>query len=200
MTAGAAVSVRIKAKNFGGRAVLGPISFDLQPGETAALLGPSGIGKSTLLAIIAGLDRDYEGTVSAPEKIAFVFQEPVLLAWRSAIENIVLVTGASPDEAQNVLASVGLEGRGNDFPNQMSLGQQRRLALARALAARPDLLIMDEPFASLDAETARQMIELTATLVRQHTMTTLVVTHSPAEATAIAGRVMHLAGSPAVLT
>jgi NitT/TauT family transport system ATP-binding protein len=200
MTGHPAVSVRIEAKNFGKRAVLGPVSFDMQPGETVALTGPSGIGKSTLLAIITGLDDDYCGTVSVPEKIAFVFQEPVLLPWRNAVENITLTTGAKTDAARNVMVSVGLEGHELDYPRQMSLGQQRRLALARALAAQPDLLILDEPFASLDDETAQQMIELTARLVRQQSITMLVVTHSIAEAEALADRVLRLRGQPAMLS
>lgn len=196
---GPVLSVRLIAKHFGEKHILGPISLDMPPGERVAILGPSGIGKTTLLRLIAGLDSRMEGTIFRPEPIAMVFQEPVLLPWRSAMDNIRITTGVSKTEAENHLYAVGLAGRGEEFPANFSLGQQRRLSLARALAAHPALLILDEPFASLDAKTADQMIELTKSLVAGGKITTLFVTHSRSEADRLADRIVVLDGTPAAM-
>lgn len=193
------IRVAIRAKAYGSVPVLGPVAFEVAPGECVAVTGPSGIGKSTLLRIVAGLDGRFEGHVERPARIAMVFQEPVLLPWRSARANLTLVTGIGAAEAEAALARVGLAGRGDAFPGQLSLGQQRRLALARALAARPGLLVLDEPFASLDPATAAEMLALTAGLVREARAATLLVTHSAAEAEALAQRVLRLEGRPARL-
>jgi ABC-type nitrate/sulfonate/bicarbonate transport system ATPase subunit len=194
------VSVRLKGKSFGKTKILGPLALDVKAGETLAILGPSGVGKTTLLRLIAGLDSQFEGTIQKPERIAMVFQEPVLLPWRSAIENIMITTRASPDEANRHLADVGLSGREKDFPVHFSLGQQRRLSLARAFAAKPDLLVLDEPFASLDETTAAQMFELTSALIRAGGVTAILVTHSKLEAERLADRIIVLAGSPATVS
>ena len=187
------IEVDIHAKRYGPAPVLGPVAFTVSKGETVALVGPSGVGKSTLLRIVAGVDPHYDGRVSRPEACAVVFQEPTLLLWRSAAQNLTLVhpeLGASGAEA--ALASVGLAGMGGLFPGQLSLGQQRRLALARAFAGAPDLLILDEPFASLDAETADAMLSLTERLLADRPIATLFVTHDPEEAKRLADRILTL--------
>lgn len=190
----------LQGKSFGGRPILGPLRLSIAPGERVALLGPSGIGKSTLLRIVAGLDRDFSGQRDAPERLAVVFQEPTLLPWRDALANLTIPTGADPAAARRLLAEVGLDGRDHAFPRQLSLGQQRRLALARAFAARPGLLLMDEPFASLDADTQGRMLDLTARLLDASGAALLLVTHDPAEAARLNARPLRLAGQPAVLT
>ncbi|HEU0221307.1 MAG TPA: ATP-binding cassette domain-containing protein, partial [Paracoccaceae bacterium] len=193
------IRVSVRRKAFGASEVLRDVAFEVAPGECVAILGPSGVGKSTLLRIVAGLDAGFEGEVERPERIAVVFQEPVLLPWRTAVQNLTLTTGIGAEAAEAALARVGLQGKGGLFPGQLSLGQQRRLALARALAARPELLILDEPFASLDAERAAEMLELTARLIRAERPATLFVTHLPHEAKRLADRVLRLEGQPARL-
>jgi NitT/TauT family transport system ATP-binding protein len=191
-----ALEVNIRRKAFGAHVVLSDLAFTVDPGETLAVLGASGIGKTTLLRIVAGLDRDFEGTVRRPERIAMVFQEPTLLPWRSALKNLTLVTGVDEATAEAALADVGLEGRSGLFPRQLSLGQQRRLALARAFVARPELLLLDEPFVSLDPPLVAEMLALTERLIARARPATLFVTHSAAEAERLATRVLRI-GPPA---
>ncbi|MBP0484720.1 ABC transporter ATP-binding protein [Sagittula salina] len=194
------IRVDIAGKHFGDVQVLGRVRFDIASGETVALVGPSGIGKSTVLRIVAGIDTRFQGHVERPEAMAIVFQEPTLLAWRSARDNLLLTQpGLTPEGADRALAKVGLEGRGEAFPLQLSLGQQRRLSLARAFAGKPELLIMDEPFVSLDPEMAEQMMGLTETLIAEARPATLFVTHATAEAERLATRILHLEGRPATL-
>lgn len=188
------IRVDIKSKRFGDTHVLGAIRFDVAAGETVALVGPSGIGKSTLLRIISGVDRDFIGEVSTPEAMAVVFQEPTLLPWRTTLENLLLIHPDLPRaDAMTALERVGLGGKEALFPRQLSLGQQRRLSLARAFAGRPDLLILDEPFASLDAETTEAMLVLTEELLTRITPATLLVTHDMNEAERLASRILTLA-------
>lgn len=190
----------LRGKSFGGRPVLGALSLSVARGQRVAVLGPSGIGKSTLLRILAGLDTRFEGRLTGADRLALVFQEPTLLPWRDAVANITLTTGASPAHARALMAEVGLAGHEGQFPRQMSLGQQRRLSLARAFAAAPDILLMDEPFASLDADTAARMLDLTDALLTRSGAGLILVTHDPAEGARLAAQPVQLSGSPAVLT
>lgn len=191
--------LELTGKSFGPRPVLGPLSLAVGRGQRVALLGPSGIGKTTLLRIVAGLDPAFRGTREVPERLAAVFQEPTLLPWRTALANLTLPTGADPADASRLMAEVGLAGRETAWPRQLSLGQQRRLALARAFAARPDILLMDEPFASLDSETRDRMLDLTARLLDASGAGLILVTHDPAEGARLGARPLTLAGSPATL-
>jgi sulfonate transport system ATP-binding protein len=199
------LEIHIKHKSYraatGGRLhVLGELSFVLAKGEVAALVGPSGCGKTTLLRIIMGLDCDYEGCVALPPdcKLGVVFQEPRLLPWWTVEANIRLAAPNVNAAALNALfATLGLTEHRLHYPSELSLGLARRVALARAFAVEPDLLILDEPFVSLDAPLAERLRAELIELVSRRTMTTLLVTHSIDEAVGLADRVFLLSPSPA---
>ncbi|MGA8171212.1 MAG: ATP-binding cassette domain-containing protein [Methylocystis sp.] len=172
----------------------------LRTGETGAVVGPSGCGKTTLLRIVAGLDRDFEGSVALPAhgRLGMVFQEPRLLPWRKVADNIrVAAPRASDAEIAALLESVGLAGHAEHFPRQLSLGLARRVALARALAIKPDLLLLDEPLVSLDAALALELRDLLSRLIEETRVTTLIVTHDLAEAIALADKIFILSPRPA---
>ncbi|MGH1368001.1 MAG: ABC transporter ATP-binding protein [Maritimibacter sp.] len=198
--AGPLVSLTLTAMSYGKDApVLGALNLTLNPGETLAITGPSGVGKSTLLRIIAGLEPRFEGQLTAPHRIGMVFQDPALLPWRTAIENITLPTRASLDQAYRLLERVGLSGLANRYPHELSLGQQRRLALARAFVSDPQVMLLDEPFVSLDPKLASDMMALFEELRAETDVATILVSHAPDEAARLASRMMVLAGSPATI-
>lgn len=196
------LKVQLRHKRYEGRAAdtLAALDFELAPGEFSAIVGPSGAGKTTLLKIIAGLDPDYDGSIglAAEASIGFVFQEPRLLPWLSVGDNLRLVQPAldarSLDEA---LARVGLAGHAGTFPQRLSGGMQRRVSLLRAFLVRPQLLLLDEPFISLDAPTAESLYALLLELRRDIQPTTLLVTHDLREALALADRIIFVSRSPA---
>ena len=193
-----ALRVALNGHSLGGTKVLGPVAFSLAARETLAVTGPSGIGKTTLLRLIAGLERA-DGEIVSAGPLAMVFQEPTLLPWRSAVQNLCLTTAIASDAAEALLAEVGLSGLGQRFPGQLSLGQQRRLALARAFAAGPALLLMDEPFVSLDPGLADEMMTLFTALRARRPLATLLVTHDAVEAERLATRILRLGGRPATV-
>ena len=192
-----ALSLDLRAARQGRLAVLGALSLQVRLGETVAICGASGVGKSTLLRILAGLHTDWQGDLSLTAPPAMVFQEPTLLPWRTARDNITLLTGCSDQAAGQALADCGLADKAAAFPNALSLGQQRRLALARAFAMRPQILLLDEAFTSLDAKLAAEMMSLFETLRAARPLATVLVTHDPAEALRLASRTLTLSGHPA---
>ena len=201
------LDVRIARKSFtaatGGRLeVLRDVVFSLPRSEVGAVVGPSGCGKTTMLRIIAGLDADFEGTVGRPGagRLGMVFQEPRLLPWRTVEQNVRLVAPAVSDAALSLLFGVlELEAHRAHYPGELSLGLARRVALARAFAVEPGLLMLDEPFVSLDEALARRLREQLVTLVETQAMTTLLVTHDLEEAVRLADRVFLLSSRPAHL-
>lgn len=205
------IKVDIERKRFesGGVEALADCRFSAAAGEFLGLVGPSGAGKSTILNIVGGLDRDYEGNVTAggtpvtgtshhPDRIGYMFQEPRLMPWLTVAQNIELVLDGTrhPGDVKGLLEQVGLDGRGESFPGQLSGGMQRRVSLARAFAVRPDLLLMDEPFVSLDEPTAQRLRSLLLSLWRDLKPTVLFVTHHLREAIALSDRIVFLSASP----
>ena len=199
------LNVHIKHKSYraaaGGRLhVLGEFSIALARGEVAALVGASGCGKTTLLRIVVGLDHDFEGSVRLPAhgRLGVVFQEPRLLPWRTVEENVRLAAPQASDATLSALfATLGLAEHRCHYPGELSLGLARRAALARAFAVEPELLVLDEPFASLDAALAARLRAELVELVSRRPVTTLLVTHDIEEATGLADRVFLLSASPA---
>src|SRR5437763_4361108 len=199
----------------GGRelTILDHVDLAIEPGEFVAVLGPSGSGKSTLLALMAGLDRPTSGEIRIDgepiqamsedglallrrHQIGFVFQSFQLLSNLTARENVLLpieLLGLSNPfaRADELLAAVGLADRGHHYPSQLSGGEQQRIALARAFAARPPILLADEPTGNLDGATGRRVLELLTELRAGEGTTLVLVTHDPAVA-ALAGRRVHL--------
>jgi sulfonate transport system ATP-binding protein len=186
-------------KWYGANHVLDDVSVSVNRGEIVALIGRSGSGKSTVLRVLAGLSRDHTGErlVSGPPAISF--QEPRLFQWRDVRTNVLYgltrsrVSGREAiARADRALADVGLADRANAWPLTLSGGQAQRVSLARALAAEPELLLLDEPFGALDALTRLTMRSLLLRLWREHGFGVLLVTHDVDEAVALASRVLVL--------
>jgi sulfonate transport system ATP-binding protein len=179
-------------RRFGDRVVLNGLDLSIADEELVVLLGPSGCGKTTLLRLMAGLDRPDGGTVEVPIRRAIMFQGDRLLPWQRALQNVTLgLHGADADQrARAALAEVGLTGRERAWPRELSGGEAQRVALARALVAEPELVLLDEPFAALDAITRLRMHNLVRALRRQHHAAMLLVTHDVDEAIALADRIV----------
>jgi NitT/TauT family transport system ATP-binding protein len=198
------LSVKYKATN---QEVLRNVSFDVSEGEVLAILGASGRGKTTLLNMIAGLlgpsEVFTEGTVSLEtDKVATVFQEPRLLPWRTVLKNTTFgldAQGVNSDIAENegrkMLKEVGLEKFEDYYPSQLSIGMKQRVNFARALLVKPDLLLMDEPFSALDADTKENIIAEFKKDINKIKLTTIFVTHNLKEATFLADRIITLKAS-----
>jgi sulfonate transport system ATP-binding protein len=187
-----AVVVRNLRRAYGERVVLAGLDLRIERGEFVALLGESGCGKTTLLRALAGLDPIQGGQIWAPRRPAVVFQEHRLLPWDNLWRNVSLGLVA-PDARQRAaaaLAEVGLGDRLNDWSRNLSGGQAQRVALARALVQQPELLLLDEPFAALDALTRIRMHDLVRELVASHRPGVLLVTHDVDEAIALADRIL----------
>lgn len=207
-----ALTVEIAHKEFarhgaGGISVLKDLKLSAQAGQFVCILGPSGSGKTTLLRIVSGLDRDFTGTISLPgsdgsrdPKLAYVFQEPVLLPWRTVRQNLHLVM--SDDQiarglAEQFIEAVGLNDVLDAYPSSLSLGMSRRVSLARAFAVEPDVLLMDEPFVSLDEATAEGLRDLLTDLLARKPATVLFVTHDSREAVRLGQRIVMMSpGKP----
>jgi NitT/TauT family transport system ATP-binding protein len=210
LVSGLRVDIRRKMYPGAARPALEQLRFTAAGGEIMAVVGPSGAGKSTLLNIIAGLDLAVDGDVEVDGRrahshalpairIGMMFQTSRLMPWLSVLDNVGLVLGRDPEstaQARQLIRDVGLEEVAEAFPGQLSGGMQRRVALARAFAIRPQLLLLDEPLVSLDAPTASRLRGCLLDLWHETRPTVLYVTHELREALAVADRVLFLSSGP----
>jgi sulfonate transport system ATP-binding protein len=190
-----AVVIRGVTKSFGTRDVLSNLDLTVGRGEFVALLGASGSGKTTLLRVLLGLETTSGGDVFVPGARTTVFQEPRLVASMRVWNNVVIGLphqSGTRDIAISALREVGLEGHADAWPGTLSGGEAQRVALARALVRQPELLLLDEPFAALDALTRLKMQALVAELCARHRPGVLLVTHDVEEAVLLADRVFVL--------
>jgi putative ABC transport system ATP-binding protein len=196
------LELRNLKKTYGGRPVLHGLSHHFQAGEFVAIMGESGVGKSTLLNLVAGLDTpdsgeilidgrqmsgldDDDATALRRTRMGFIFQAFHVLPHLTLEQNValpMLLNGNISSRAAEMLAAVGLNGRGNDFPRQLSGGEMQRVAIARALVHRPALILADEPTGNLDPETADSVLDLLRTEIKASGASAIMVTHSPAAA------------------
>ncbi len=196
----------------GGREVLREVSFSLAEGQTLAVLGPSGCGKTTLLYMLCGLTEPDSGQAlldgrpvrKGSGQAAIILQDYGLLPWKNVLDNVALgpkIAGMGRAErtarAMDSLAEVGLAGRERDWPACLSGGEQQRVAIARAFAMSPRVLLLDEPFSSLDAITREKLQAILLGMWRRRGVPYVLVTHSVEEAVFLGGRILLLAGRPA---
>ena len=188
------IGARGLTRRFGENTILDGLDLAIAPGEFVALLGASGSGKTTLLRIFAGLDTEFAGTLETPAERAVVFQEARLLPWKRVRDNVTL--GLRDADARqrgtDALAEVGLANRADAWPLTLSGGEAQRAGLARAIVRSPALLLLDEPFAALDALTRLRMQDLVLRLQAHHRCAVLLVTHDVDEALRLADRVLLL--------
>jgi len=195
-------------KKYEDLLVLDNLSLKVNPGEFLVLLGPSGCGKSTLLQIIAGFQNSDSGEIlingeklEKPDKrFGYVFQDYALFKWRTVLGNVVVGIQEKKNNVEigmDLLKKVGLEGFAHQYPHQLSGGMKQRVGLARALAYNPEILLMDEPFGALDAQTRKLMQQELLRLLKEFNKTIVFVTHSVIEAVYLADRVIVLSSSPA---
>ncbi len=203
-----ALRVERLALQYGGQSVFEDVSFTVAAGRCVALLGPSGVGKTSLLKIIAGLERPFGGSVTASDglplagRIAYMAQQDLLYPWARLIDNVML--GArlrgertERERALHLLERVGLAGRAAALPAELSGGMRQRASLARTLYEQRPVVLMDEPFSALDALTRSRIQDLAAELLAGRT--TLLITHDPLEACRLSHHLLVLAGAPAQL-
>ena len=202
-----AIDLKKRFKVPGGKPieVLKGVNFSVKAGEKVAIVGRSGSGKSTLLNILGGLEKQTSGTVTRPEDIGFVFQQYHLMPELTVLENVLLPTmkrsfvrsaaaltvPACRARARELLGRVGLAGRMNHLPGELSGGEQQRVALARALVSRPGIVLADEPTGNLDAMTGAEVLRMLQELSQGSSVALVMVTHSPGAA-AVCDRVLKL--------
>lgn len=207
MATGPRLILDIGEKRFPGVAepLFSGLRLDIAPSSVVALIGASGIGKSTLLRMIAGIDRDFSGSITvdgapaaATPTPGFVFQDPRLLPWLTAADNIRAVNPqCTREQAGRALERVGLSGAAQLYPHQLSGGMQRRVALARALAVNARLLLLDEPFVSLDRALVTEMHALVAGIASETRPTVVFVSHLADDAARLADRAIVVDFRPA---
>ena len=175
------------------------IVLKIKKGEFNSIFGPSGCGKTTLLNMISGLDKNFEGSIDAEKNVSYMFQSPSLFPWLTAIDNIkfpIRKNSNSNKIANDLIKKVGLEKFKNQYPDKLSGGMQRRIALARAFASNPSVLLLDEPFISLDKKIANLLRKLLINLWKKNKPTVIFVSHDLDEAIELADRIFFLSSLP----
>ena len=175
------------------------IILKIKKGEFISIFGPSGCGKTTLLNMISGLDKNFEGSIEAEKNVSYMFQSPRLFPWLTAIDNIkfpIRKNSNSDKIANGLIKKVGLEKFKNQYPDKLSGGMQRRIALARAFASNPSVLLLDEPFISLDKKIANLLRKLLINLWKKNKPTVIFVSHDLDEAIELADRIFFLSSLP----
>ena len=202
------LDISIKNKQYANSTsiVLKDIEFTVKPGEFVAIIGPSGSGKTTLLNMLSGLEDSAGQKLLCNSKslntckdyqLGYVFQQPRLMPWLTVNQNIQLVLPSEQNkQIETLLAEVGLAGKGNYYPKQLSGGMQRRVAIARAFAVNPELILLDEPFNSLDAPTAAKLRLLLVNLCKSCNSSVVFVTHDLSEAIYLADRIIFMSNPP----
>lgn len=200
------LDIRGLTLGYGAEPVLEDLDLSVQAGRFVSLIGPSGSGKSSILRAVTGLQAAERGTVEldvADEHVAFLFQDDALLPWRTARDNVALglrirgaAKGAARERADTWLERMGLIGLGDRYPRELSGGQRKRVALAQVLSLQPRLLLMDEPFSSLDAIVRNRLTEHLLRWVERERLTVLLVTHDLEEAISLSDEVCLLSGGP----
>jgi NitT/TauT family transport system ATP-binding protein len=198
--------VRDLTISYGGEPVLEAVNLTVEEGRFVSLVGPSGSGKSSLLRAVIGLQQPLSGTVEtnlAPAQIGILFQDDALLPWKTARDNVALGLTLNGMERKKALAEaeawlerLGLAGLGDRFPRHLSGGQRKRVALAQVLAMKPRLILMDEPFASLDAIVRARVVKDVVALVERERISVLLVTHDLEEALSLSDDVYLLSQGP----
>jgi sulfonate transport system ATP-binding protein len=189
----AILCARSVRRSFGDREVLAGLDVAVHEGEFVCLVGRSGAGKTALLRILAGLDRDCEGTVESSAQIGVVFQDARLLPWLTVKSNVGLgLRAADPADIEAALAEVGIGGRSEALPRELSAGEAQRAALARTVIRKPGILLLDEPFSALDALTRTEMQDLLKDVIGRRRASALLVTHDLDEALVLGDRVLVL--------
>ena len=183
------------SKSFGTQTILAPLTLTLEKGTVTALMGPSGSGKTTLLKLVAGLDQDDKHTSQKRLKIGMMFQEPRLLPWKTVRENIE-IAGPVSDHLQ----ALDLDDASAFYPRQLSLGMAKRVAFARAIASQPELLLLDEPFTSLDDLRVDLMRTMIIKAKDRLNIPVLITTHDDADAKALQADIYTLEGRPAEIS
>ncbi|MFA6709520.1 MAG: ABC transporter ATP-binding protein [Fusobacterium sp.] len=195
------IKIKNISKSFDDLKVINDISFEIEKKEIVCILGPSGCGKSTLLNIIAGLNKEYLGTIeNNVGKISYVFQEDRLLEWKTVYENIQFVNrNSEKKDILKLIKEIGLEDFENSYPRELSGGMRQRCSIARAFNFKAPLLIMDEPFKSLDYTLSLQMIKKLIKVWQERENSILMVTHNIDQALLLGNKLLVLSKKPTIL-
>ena len=191
------LNINILEKKFDKTIILKDINISIEEGELISIIGPSGCGKTTILNIVSGLDTNYIGSLSGDfSKLSFMFQDDRLLPWLNIKDNLLLVSKTKDiEEIEELLSLIGLNHILNEYPNRLSGGMKRRIALIRAFINRPKIIVLDEPFISLDYPTSMALKKDFLIFCKKFNPTVILVTHDLSEAVHLSSRIIFLSST-----